>query len=153
MAKVKSTRKCTHPGCRKFQAPGETTCKSHTGANGAGIDPPVTHAIDHVVRMSELESYKLAALDSELRNHLLSVQNYDLKIVKLASEFEVSKRAIQEERKQSISAFEIQNKAYQTFIAGLAEKYGLDPYKMSFDTESQILRDLRGEAEDKKPEG
>jgi len=144
MTKMTERKKCSHSGCRKMRVLGGETCKVHSKSNGTD---PTAHVLEQVLRMTELESYKLAALDSELRNHLLSVQNHDLKLAKLTSDFEVTKRAIQEERKQSIAAFEIKNNAYQDFVKVLAERYGLDPNKMSFDTDSQILRDLRGESE------
>ena len=142
-------KQCVHPNCRKMRIPGGTTCKLHAGSNGVGTDL-VVHAIDHVLRMTELESYKLAAMDAEMRNHLLAIQKQDLLLEKQVREFEAARKSLQEERKQTVAMFEIKNKAYQEYVSVLAEKYKLDPHKMSFDTDSQILRDLRNEAEETK---
>lgn len=106
------------------------------------------YAIDHVVKMTELESYKLLAVETEMKNQLLSIQKRDLQLEKLTRDFEFTKKTLQDERQQFITTFESKNKTYQDYIKQLAEKYELDPHKMSFDTDSQILRDLRGEAEE-----
>jgi len=127
-----------------MQVAGQPTCAIHAG-NGASEAKPPVFPIDHVVKMTEMESLKLAALDAEMRNLLLAVRNSSLELDALRTRFEREARGLVNQKEQQEADLAVRKKSYIDFVTELAAKYGLEPTKMTFDTDSQVLRDLREE--------
>jgi len=100
---------------------------------------------DSVLKMTELEAARLAAMDAELRNDLQTIRVMDLELEKMERDHRerVASRGLQ--KGAIVAQVERRRRDYETFVKDLAAKHSLDPTKMSFDTDTRVLRDLREE--------
>ena len=133
---AKRTR-CKSKGCRKLSVEGSPFCKAHA---------PV-YAIDHVLRMTDIERLSAARADAELANLMLSIKNHDLEIEKFTMQYMKKIEEQKLKRVQLMAAFELKRAEQKRTFTTIAEKYGLVPDKMTYDPDTGILRDLRQEKE------
>jgi hypothetical protein len=101
------------------------------------------HPVDGVVKISELRAYKYAALDSEIRNHLLSMRNMDLEIEQARAQYEVAQKQRAAQKQAFQAAANAKKQEYIQLVQTIADEFGLDPTKMTIDPDSQVVRDLR----------
>lgn len=115
-------------------------------------DPVDTTGTADVLKVDEFEAVKFAQLDAELRNHLQMIRILDLEATKAETDlrdYVAQHQAAQAQRNSQKQFYETQvllkKKEYQGFVAGLGERYGLDPTKMAIDPETRTIRDLTKE--------
>jgi len=150
MAKTK-IRKCSAPKCRQ-SALRDGLCERHIVELTADHMVPVPQ--DDVMKVSELEAAKYAALDAELRNHLQMVRILDLEFTK--AEHDMRAYAAQHQNSQTQRASQkqfyetqvgLKKNEYLDFVKSLGARYDLDPTKMSIDPETRVIRDLTKETQ------
>ena len=142
MGARKFTR-CGFNGCRK-KALKDGLCGAHTHQEPTNVYP-----IDGVMKVTELEAARFAAMDAEARNNLQAMKILELEIEKAdhAIQDAAMKHRLEQERRRAQyvalkEAVEVKKSNYLAFVADLGKKYGLDPEKMAIDPDTRVLRDL-----------
>ncbi len=132
--------RCSVPKCRKKAIEG-SKCTSHAEA---------AFPIDRVVRVTELEAARFAALDAEIRNSIQGTKILELEIEAADGNLRtvaLRHKADQNKRNADKAAIEaavqIKRAEYTDFVTALGEKYDLDPQQMTVDPDTRLLRDLR----------
>jgi hypothetical protein len=138
MTKNVRRKQCERKGCRKLARPGVGLCADHEREVHEAA-----HPIDGVVKISELRAYKYAALDAEIRNHLLSVRNTDLEIEQARTQYEMAQKQRLAQKQAFLAAANTKKQEYEQLVQAIADEFNLDPTKMTIDPDSQVVRDLR----------
>jgi len=144
--------RCTHPGCRKLQIPGEATCVEHAGSDGVGVKHDCRKRVDKrqpldtVVQMTALERLNLVKIETECVNFILQIRNYDLETEEIKRKLTEQLHSRAAHREQLLALAENKKAEQQKTVKEIAEKYKLEPEQMAYDPESGVLRDLRQHA-------
>lgn len=117
----------------------------------AAPQPPVTEAL---LKMTDMETLRLGKLDAEVRQMQQAVQTLDQAVLisemkvkeqvrDMESQLTAYKAQKTDERQGLVALLHKKAEEYKAEVASIVEKYGLDPTKFSYDTDTGTLRDLR----------
>jgi hypothetical protein len=130
---------CKADGCRRYRIPGADFCNAHSGEDSS--DP-----LESVVKLSELESLRFAALDTEIRNYMQGIQIEELNINKEAVEYQNRRKQREHAKERLLAEVKAKKAQYKEMVTALAGKFNMDPKHCAIDPETGIIRDLRGES-------
>jgi len=95
-----------------------------------------------VMQLTEVESLRWGKLDAEIRNLLQGARLEELEIEAL-NRLYVAQKQTRETMKQSyLRDVERLKKEYVEFTQRLAEKYHVDPKKMTIDPDTGVIREI-----------
>jgi len=134
MPKRATKKRCEHPGCKKYQMEGSSTCAGHVITLPPG---------EIVLKMTDLERLNLVKLETECMNILLQLRNQELETEEVKRRFTADLNARSAHREQLMAIAETRKAEQQRTVKEIGAKYDLDPQQMAYDPESGVLRDLR----------
>jgi hypothetical protein len=126
--------KCSIKGCRKVALSGVSMCQFHYDANDA---------VEHTMKLTEIEALTFAKMDTEIRNCSQGIQLCDLRADKIRNEMNqgILAQSLEKQRLQNMLK-DLQSK-YVPYMRELAEKYEIaDSAKMTIDPDTRVIRDL-----------
>ena len=93
--------------------------------------------------LSQLDGFRFSALDSELRNHLQGIKIADLEIDKETRRANDVISKLNEHKKQLKQEYDLKKVEYDELVKRIASERGLDYRKMSINSDTFVVRDLR----------
>jgi len=129
-----ATKKCSERGCRKRVDVSDTLCKVHQTNEFEDLK---------LIRATEVEVLRFCKIDAELRNAMQSMRLLDYEIHDLKGKFQSDLMRLEAAKQHQKVLLDQLIEMNRGVCNTIADKYGLQADKMSIDTETGILRDLR----------
>lgn len=134
--------RCKAEDCRRLAkggmfCGGSTCLNSKISTSSSAGDDSLETVLDTVVGL------KWRALDSEIRNHLQGVRIAELEIEKATRDYQIAVAGLNDKKRQVKNEYNIRHKEYRDLVNEIAEEYDLDPERMSIDSDTFVVRDLR----------
>jgi hypothetical protein len=129
-------KRCSEKGCRRLRVGVFPFCPGHSV-------PVKQDPIDVIVKVTSGELAELTTADLKLQNGVKEVTIFNLETEKVLRGHRDTLNA------RKISADNLNNKQertqknYDSVLKMIADKYGMDPKKLSWDSDTGVLRDLR----------
>ena len=128
----------------------KTPKNGKSGATKMEFVPVIPTGTDGVMKVTELEAARFAAIDAEMRNHLQSIRIIELEFGKAEQDMRDYATKFQSDQTKRVSQKQfyenqvaLKKTEYLAFVTELGSTYGLDPAQMSIEPESRTIRDLR----------
>jgi hypothetical protein len=100
---------------------------------------------DHVMKLTELEALRFGSLDTTIRNALQGMKILEQEGILQDIQHQKNQENRHLQRLQLQSQVAGKEAEYKNLVNELAEKYRLEPDKMSIDPDTRVIRDLREE--------